>query len=331
MRIFIAGATGVLGRRVVDLLVAGGHAVAAFSRSDANAAWLAQHGAEARAGDLFDVERVCALSAGCDAVLHLATAIPTGTRTTPADWAANDRIRRDGTRALVEAAVRNACKLYVQQSITFLYGDHGDAWVDERTPIDAQPGGVLQSAVDMEGIVQAAVRAHGLPAVTLRCGSFYSHDSAQTRTMFDALRKGIFPIIGGGACYWSPIDVDDAARAVVAAVQAPSAAAGLTANVCDDEPVLYRDLAVYAAQVMGARRPMGMPIALANLALGASMVHVLTTSTRCRNTLARERLGWQPQYPTYREGYRAEIEKWLEERKSKKVKGKKKSAIGQRA
>src|ERR1700686_5467608 len=96
MKVFIAGATGVLGRRVVRLLVAEGHQVVGLSRSPANSEWLSQNGARPASGDLFDLEHVALLAAGCEAVLHLATAIPNKTRISLADWAANDRIRRDG-------------------------------------------------------------------------------------------------------------------------------------------------------------------------------------------------------------------------------------------
>ena len=108
MKIFIAGATGVLGRRVVKQLLANGQPVVGLSRSPKNTDWLTRHGAEARPGDLFNLEQMCALSSDCDAILHLATAIPAQSRPTLADWATNDRIRREGTQSLVEAALRFA-------------------------------------------------------------------------------------------------------------------------------------------------------------------------------------------------------------------------------
>ncbi len=310
MKVFIAGATGVLGRRVVPLLAAGGHHVVGLSRSQANADWLTQHGAEARPGDLFDAAQMGDLAADCDAVLHLATAIPTKTRSGASDWALNDRIRRDGTRSLVEAALRGRPRLYVQQSIAFLYGDTGDAWVDERTPIVRQIGGILQSAVDMEQIVETATRERGLPATILRFGSFYCYDSAQTQAMLDAARRGMLPIIGDGGAYWSMINVDDAARAVVAALDHPDAATSRVFNVCDDEPVMYRDLVTYIAAALGARKPMRLPTLVARQVLGSPTVNTMQTSIRCRNDRIKATLGWQPQYPTYREGFQAEIEKW---------------------
>jgi 2-alkyl-3-oxoalkanoate reductase len=312
MRVFISGATGVLGRRVVKLLVENGHQVVGLSRSQANSEWLQRHGAEARQGDLFNREQVSDLANGCNAVLHLATAVPTKSRTTPADWATNDRIRRQGTQAMVEAALRNNCELYLQQSVTFIYGDHNGAWVDETTPLPAKQLGILQSAVDMEKIVQEATAERGLPAIILRFGAFYSYDSAQTQAMLAMTQKGFFPLIGDGGVYANFINVDDAAGAVLSSVENHENGIGHTFNVCDDEPATYRQLQTFLAERLGARKPFRIPRFLASLMLGSHTVEFLSASVRCRNQLIKERLNWTPQYPTYCEGYQAEIEKWLQ-------------------
>ncbi|SRR6266498_4813836 len=311
MKVFISGATGVLGRRVVMSLVGDGHQVAGLSRSQANVDWLSQHGAEPRPGNLFNQDQVCELASDCNVILHLATAIPVKSRTSVADWAMNDHIRRAGTQNLVEAALRNQCQLYVQQSVTFVYGDREGEWVDECTDVAPKPGGILQSAIDMEQLVQTAARHRDLPAAILRFGQFYSHDSAYSRIMFEMTRKGQYPVIGDGSAYWNMVNVDDAASAVVKAVENGTNAVSHVFNVCDDEPVTYRDLLDYIARILGAKRPMSIPVFLANLLLGAHMVSFLCSSARCRNQLIKEKLGWQPQYPNYRDGFRAEIEKWL--------------------
>jgi nucleoside-diphosphate-sugar epimerase len=309
MKVFIAGATGVIGRRVLKQLVAGGHQVVGLSRSPANAAWLSQNGAQAALGSLFDAEALAGLTRGCEAVLHLATAIPTKTRASRNDWLLNDRIRTEGTRALLAAAARNACRLYVQESITYFYGEHGDEWVDEDTPPAAPPGSVLESALEMERLVAQSA----LPAVVLRFGLFYCHDSAQTRAIFVSARRGQFPIIGDGRAFWSSIQVDDAAAAVVRAVERPERAAGHTFNVVDDEPARYRDVAAFIARSLGARPPLHVPAFVARLLVGGALVDALTTSARVRNQRFKDAVGWAPQYPSYREGYRAEMEKWSDE------------------
>jgi 2-alkyl-3-oxoalkanoate reductase len=310
MKIFIAGATGVLGRRVVARLVAAGHQVSALSRSQANRDWLAAHGAEPRQADLFNAEQVRAAAAGAEAVLHLATAIPTGDRPSAADWARNDRIRREGTANLVEAALQVGAKLYIQQGITFIYGDRQGDWVDEQTPVGSHIGGVLQSALDMERIVADAARERQLPAVVLRFGMFYAHDSVQTRGMLDMISRGRFPVIGGGRVWWSLIHADDAAAAVAHTVEVYPVGLGQTFNIVDDEPVLYRELVHAIARKLGARRPGGVPAWLARRVVGSGTVDFLLASTRVRNQLAAEVLGWRPQYPTYREGYAQVIEAW---------------------
>jgi nucleoside-diphosphate-sugar epimerase len=310
VKVFVAGATGVLGRRTVQRLVAGGHSVVGLSRSPANMEWLRKNGAEPHQGDLFDPAQVKAASEGCDAVLHLATAIPDKIRTPPRDWALNDRIRREGTRNLVEAALANRAKVYVQQSITFIYGDRGGGWVDEETPVSDGGQPRLASTLDMERIAAEAT-GRGLPAINLRCGTFYCWDSSQTQVIFRMVKRGLFPVVGDGAAYWNLIHVDDAAAAFVKAVENHSGNAGRTFNVCDDEPVTFRALADFVAEVLGARRPRSIPPFLARLALGSETVRFFRASARVRNVRARERLEWRPQFPTYREGIRAEAEKWL--------------------
>jgi nucleoside-diphosphate-sugar epimerase len=223
----------------------------------------------------------------------------------------NDRIRRQGTRVTVEATLRNKCELYLTQSVTFLYGDRNGDWVDENTPIPAQQASVLQSAFDLEKIVQKAITGHGLPAILLRFGSFYCYDSIQTQSMFAAMRQGSYPMIGDGSVYRNNIHVDDAASAVLKVVENYRNGLGGTFIVCDDEPVLNRDLLNYIAEVLGAEKPGRISVSEAKESLGPHIVEFLLASVRCSNHLAKERLGWRPQYPTYREGYRAAIEKWL--------------------
>lgn len=311
MKVFIAGATGVLGRRVVPALTKEGHSVVGLARSEGNVALLNHHGAEARNGDLFNRKHIGDLSADCDAILHLATAIPTKTRATRSDWMLNDRIRTEGTDNLVAAAVRNRCRLYLQQSVALLYGNRNGEWVDEQTAIAERQSAMLRSAVEMERIVQKAAADSGLSAIILRCGSFYSHDSAQTVGMFDGIRHGKFPVIGSGRGFWNMVTVDDAAGAIVKTVGA-AGGRGAIYNICDDEPVSYKDFVDFIAGELQTQKPRHVPVFLGKLAIGSDLVNVLLSSFRCRNQLAKKELGWQPAFPTYREGIRTELEKWNE-------------------
>ena len=309
MKVFIAGATGVLGRRVVKKLIADGHEVVGLSRSSQNRDWLSQRGAIPRPGSLFDLEELCRVSADCHATLHLATAMPTKTRTTAKDWALNDRIRREGTQNLVAAALRNNHEFYLQQSITLLYGDRGGDWVDESTPLPDQQVDILRSAADMEDIVRQAEN-EGLPATILRFATFYSHDAAHTQAMFGAVKKGFFPVISDGDMYWNLIHVHDAATAVALTVEKRHACLKQTFNICDDEPVLSNTYLDYVAARLEARSPFHIPRWLARLMVGGSLVDALLASVRCRNARFKEMTGWEPEYPTYREGIAAEVDKW---------------------
>ncbi|WIG61141.1 MAG: NAD-dependent epimerase/dehydratase [Ktedonobacterales bacterium] len=278
MRVFVVGATGVLGRQTLPRLVERGHHARALVRSAEQAARLNRMGIEAVQGDILDRTSVVSAVAGCDAALHLATAIPHPGGAT--DWTLNDRIRREGTRNLVEAAFELGVRRYVQQSITFLYGDQGSHIADEATPLQAKAN--ISSSVDMEEMV----RASSLEWVILRGGAFYGPGTgAEDRWRRDAL-AGTLRVPGEGDALQSLIHAVDMARAVVLALE--SAPAGSTYNVVDDEPVTYRDLYGYVAAQVGAPEP--QPDGAAMRSLG------------CTNAALKAALGWSPLYATYRSG-----------------------------
>jgi nucleoside-diphosphate-sugar epimerase len=285
-----------------------GHAVTAAARSEANRAALAALGAEARTCDLLSPPSVEEVVAGCDAVLHLATAIPEKGRRRAA-WIPNDRIRREGTTALVGAAVKHRCRLYLQQSVTFLYGDNAGAWVDEDTPIAAKQRAIIESAADMEQVVARAVSDHRLAACVLRCGAFYAEDSKQTRDLVRLIDRGWFRVPGDGAMATSLIHIDDAASAFTAAVQRAERTPfrGEILNVVDDAPVTMRELGDGIAELLGRPPPKRVMRFFARLALGKNVYETLMCSTRVRNGRAKELLGWRPSFPTFREGYRSFI------------------------
>ncbi len=300
MKIFVAGATGVLGKRVVPKLISLGHDVVGLSRTRENEEWLAAHGAESRRGNLFDREGLFAVSADCDAVIHLATAIPTKTRTMLDDWVLNDRLRTEGTTNLIAAALRNSVKLYLQGSVTFIYGRRHGEWVDESCPPAADLPPMIKSSVEMERQVLNSIAHHGLPAIILRFGNVYGPDSEYTMSMYDLISRGKYPLIERGRVYWNLVTADDAAAAVIAAVRHGSKNIGKVFNICDDEPVMYRDLVEFVARSLGAPAPMSIPSFLAKPAIGWHTVEYLLHSVRCMNRRAKEELGWNLLFPTYR-------------------------------
>jgi nucleoside-diphosphate-sugar epimerase len=277
MRICVVGATGVLGRHVLPRLQERGHSVRAVVRRAEHLAPLQRQGIEAVRGDILDPRSLEPAVAGCDAALHLATAIPRGAG---GDWSRNDRIRRDGTRNLLAAATSAGVRRYVQQSITFLHGDRGTAIVDETATLQPRPG--IQSAADMEAQVQASA----FEWCILRGGAFYGPGTGREESLRAELQAGTLRLPGDGTAYVSLIHVADMAQAVVLAAE--SAPAHGVFNVVDDTPVTYATFYSYLAaqEDMPDPEPGGPVVA----------------SLACANVHLRETLPWRPAYPSFRSG-----------------------------
>ncbi|WP_101297201.1 NAD-dependent epimerase/dehydratase family protein [Halegenticoccus soli] len=313
MRVFIAGATGVLGRRLVDRFAERGHAVTGLTRSAEGDAIVEARGGEPHRGNLFHPVSLARGAEGADAVIHAATAIPTGVRPSEADWRRNDRVRREGTEALTAAAAEVGAGLYLQQSITWVARQpDGSAFDENSVP---HPTRVTQSALDAEYIAGRAGDREGFDVGVLRCGTFYAPDAAHTRTTGENLRKGRLPIPGGGPlgrrdAAISVLHVDDAARAFVAAAEA--GVEGLW-HVVDDEPVAVAALLRSLAERLDAPSPRRLPGWLLVPVLGRETVRAFTKSATTTNRRFREEVGWEPAYPTYREGLEQVVEAWQEE------------------
>lgn len=291
MRVFVAGATGVVGRPAVWQMVAAGHEVTAVARRPEAAQVLRDVGATPITVDLFDVAAVTATVAGHDAVVNLATHIPAPSRMgLRSAWGENDRLRSVASRVLVDAALAGGVGRVVQESVVFVYPDRGADWIDEATPTD--PADVAATALEAEA--QAARCGAG---VALRFGQFYGDDGAVTGMLLAAARRGLGLALGAAEGFISSIHVEDAAAAVVAALQIP---AGVY-NVVDDEPMTRRDVAVALAAALGAPSPRLLPG-------WASRVRTLEgprRSLRISAAKLRATGAWQPRYPSVREGWRA--------------------------
>jgi nucleoside-diphosphate-sugar epimerase len=294
MRIFVTGATGVLGRRAVSQLVAAGAEVTGVARSREKAAELRDLGATPVEVSLFDPEGLTAAIAGHEVVCNLATAIPTGDRVaTRSAWNDNHAIRRDGARTLVDSAIHAGADRYIQESISFLYADGADEYLDESAPID--PTWITESALAAEGEA-ARFAGHGGAGVALRFGVFYGPDSAHTIDAVGAARRGLFPIPGPAGAYVSSVTTEDAAAAVVAALGAPSG----VYNVADDRPLRRSELASALADALGTA-PLRMPSETAELPHDFSM---MLRSQRVTSQLFKTLTGWQPRFPSAWEGWR---------------------------
>jgi nucleoside-diphosphate-sugar epimerase len=278
MRMFVVGATGVLGCHTLPRLVERSHSVAVVARRPEDVARLRRLGFDAHRGDILDAESLREPLRGCEVALHLATAIPT--HRPGMGWDLNDRIRREGTRNLLAAAQQQGVRRYVQQSITLLYGDGGDQLISEDHPLVPYPR--IASAFEME----EAARASSLEWVMLRGGSFYGSETGREDAWYRGAEAGTLTVPGDGSALLSLIRVEDMARAVVLAAEA--APAGAIYNVVDDVPVSYRELYNFvAARKMLPEPPAGGPP---------------VTSLGCSNTAIQRALGWEPAWPSYRSG-----------------------------
>ena len=284
-RIAVVGATGVLGRPVVQRLLARGHAVRAIVRRPEATAGLAPAPLlEVVPGDILEPDSLVVGLRGCDAVLHLATAIPRP-GAAPGDWSRNDRIRIDGTRHLLAAATRTGCRRYVQQSVAMLHAGAPEPIATEDAPLQGQ--GVLASALEMERLVQQAC---DLQWVILRGGLFYGPGTDFSAETNRRAREGLLQLPAQGQHYVSLVHVDDMANAVVLAAE--SDVSQMALNIVDDRPVRWRELLGHVAAWHGAAAP--QPGGAAGL-----------PGFRVGNGRAREVLGWTPRFADYRSGWRA--------------------------
>jgi nucleoside-diphosphate-sugar epimerase len=305
MRVFIAGASGVLGRRLIQQFTARGHLVVGQVRGAKAESVVRAMGGEPRHADLFDAESLAQAADGCDTVIHAATAIPVKRKTTPADWAMNDHIRRKGTRCLTEAAAKIGAKTYLQQSVVWVARPRDESAFDEDSP--AVPDPLLQSAIDAEAIAREAGSVEGFVTGVLRGGAFYDPDSAHFRMLADALRKREMPILGRGDAVRAMIHTDDAASAFACAAEQPKNG---TWHVVDDELVSVRALLEGLASRLGAPPPRRVPYWLARWIAGEQAFSYFTKSTRTTNARFRRDFNWTPRYPTYREGLDQIVAAW---------------------
>jgi nucleoside-diphosphate-sugar epimerase len=309
MRVFVAGATGVIGRRLVPLLLAQGHHVTGMARSSVRADAVRALGAEVAIADALDAAavRVAVEQARPDAVIHQLTSLPRriDPRKMERDFALNDRLRSEGTSNLVEAAKAAGATRVVAQSIAFAYAPGPPGTVHaERDPLflDA-PMPLARSAravSDLEGSVL------GAGGVVLRYGYFYGPGSSIARdgSIGQDLARRRLPIVGGGHGVWSFIHIDDAAGATVAALTAgPSG----PYNIVDDDPAPVCEWIPALAQALGAPRPLRVPALLARPVAGRYGVMTMTQAQAASNELARRELAWQPAHPSWREGFRSAL------------------------
>ena len=300
MRVFVAGATGAIGTRLVPKLVDRGHEVIGTSRSPANAERLRPLGAEPVALDVLDARAVheAIATAEPDAIVHQATALAdvSFSRNLDRSFEQTNRLRTEGTDALLAAARETGVRRFVAQSFANLrYAREGGPVKSEDDQLDPSPvKGMTETSEAMRYLDAAVTDAGG---IALRYGNFYG---APNDGLIEPVRKRQFPIVGDGSGVSSFIHLDDAAAATVLALEHEGPA---IYNIVDDEPAAVRDWLPVLAETLGAKPPRHAPVWLARLFAGGPGVVLGTEARGASNEKAKRELGWMLRYPSWRQGF----------------------------
>ena len=305
MRVFVAGGTGTVGRRLVPQLVARGHQVTATTTGPGKLELLRRLGAEAVVMNGLEAASVgeAVAAARPDAIVHEMTAITGKPDMKHIDrwFATTSRLRTEGTDHLLAAAQAAGVEHIVAQSYGSWNGIRSGGWVKtEEDPFDPMIGlaarPVMEAVLYLEKVVVAAGGA------ALRYGSLYGPGA--TEDQVEMLRKRMFPVVGGGTGYTSLVHLDDAAGATVLAVE--QKAKGVF-NIVDDEPAPAHDWLPYLASCAGAKPPLRIPTWLARPLAGEVVVTMMTQGRGFSNAKAKRDLGWELRYPSWRQGFKAEL------------------------
>ncbi|HEV3498666.1 MAG TPA: NAD(P)-dependent oxidoreductase [Actinomycetes bacterium] len=310
MRIFVAGATGALGRRLVPLLVERGHQVTGMTRSPGKAAGLRAAGAAAVVADALDRDDVLRVVAAArpEVVVHQLTDLAgtTNLKKFDAGFAATNRLRTEGTDNLLAAARAAGARRLVAQSFAgWPFARLGGPVKTEEDPLDPDPPAELRRTLDAIRHLEAAVLgAEGIEGLVLRYGGFYGPGTSVGAGgyMLEDLRRRRLPIVGAGTGVWSFIHIDDAAAATVAAVE--RGVPGIY-QIVDDDPAPVAEWLPVLAAAAGARPPRRVPVWAARLLAGEHGVVLMTEVRGADNAKAKRELGWRPAYASWRQGFRA--------------------------
>jgi nucleoside-diphosphate-sugar epimerase len=309
MRVFVAGGSGVLGRRLIPRLVERGHDVVASTTSAAKLRLLKELGAEGVVMNGLDADAVsrAVVAARPDALAHEMTAISLSHAGKPDikhpdRWfAGTNRLRTTGTDNLLAAARAAGVGTIVAQGYASWNGDpDGPAVQDEQATLNLMPG--TASEVGLEALRHSEERVLDAGGAVLRYGALYGPGA--TDDQVELIRKRQYPLVGNGAGYSSWIHLDDAASATALAIE--QHAAGVF-NIVDDEPAQARDWLPYLAECAGAKPPMRVPVWLARMLAGDQAVVMMTEGRAFSNAKAKRELGWHLIYPSWRQGFRAEF------------------------
>lgn len=287
MKVFLTGATGVMGLSAIRALHEAGHSVVGLARSAGKATMVATTGAEPHRGDLFDLDSLVDGMRGCDAVCNLATHVPIGAAAMlPGAWKTNDRIRTEGSRVVLDAARLAGVGRVIQQGLSFVYADHGDNWIDEQSAIDVTK--YAEPVVVAESHLEDFSRNDG-EGVSLRFGLITGPD-ANSAWLLDRTRAGKPTGMGPREGWCHVIHPDDVGTAVAAALTVPSGVYNAGA-----EPIRRKDLVDVYAHAAG--REEGKFYGSVFMKLAGQKVELITRSQRVSSQRLSDRTGWHPQFP----------------------------------
>jgi 2-alkyl-3-oxoalkanoate reductase len=314
MKVFVAGATGALGKQLVPMLVEQGHEVTGMTRTPVKEEQIRSMGAHPAVADALDPEAVAQAVAGAEpeAVIHELTDL-TGTfaRNIDKAFVTTNRLRTEGTDHLLAAAKAAGARRFIAQSFAgWPFKRVGGPVKSEEDPLDDNPPKpVSQSLAAIRHVEDTVTNAEGLDGLALRYGGFYGPGTSLAINppgeLTEMIQKRRVPIIGNGAGIWSLVHIEDAASATAAALE--RGAPGVY-NVVDDDPVPVGELMPELARLIGAKPPRHLPRWVGRIAGGEAGVLMMTEIRGASNEKAKRELGWEPRYPSWRLGFREGLE-----------------------
>jgi nucleoside-diphosphate-sugar epimerase len=309
MRVFVAGATGAIGRQLVPRLVAAGHEVHGMTRHASKQAMLDELGAVPVVADALDPDQVAEAVGGAkpEVIVHQLTAIGAlDPRHFDRDFAPTNRLRTEGTDHLLSAGQAVGVRRFVAQSYgAWWYERTGGPVKSEEDPLDPTPAREMrESWAAVRHLEEAVLGARWTEGIVLRYGAFYGPGTslAPDGEQSELVRRGKFPLVGDGGGVWSYIHIADAAEATVAAVEHGSRG---VYNVVDDDPAPVAEWLPALAQELGAKKPMRVPRFIGRLFAGETGVVMMTDARGASNAKAKRELGWRPAHPSWRQGFTA--------------------------
>jgi nucleoside-diphosphate-sugar epimerase len=311
MRVFVAGATGAIGKQLVPRLVAAGHEVHGMTRSESKQATLHDLGAVPVVADALDPDQVAKAVGGVrpDVIVEELTAAPAklDLRHFDHDFALTNRLRTEGTDHLLSAGQAVGVRRFVAQGVGgyAAYARTGGPVKSEEDPLDPAPAREMRhTQAAIRHLEEAVLGAQWTEGIVLRYGAFYGPGTSMApgEEQFELVRRRKYPLVGDGGGVWSFVHIADAAEATVAAIEYGSRG---VYNVVDDDPAPVAEWLPALAQIVGAKKPMRVPRFIGRLFAGEAGVVMMTDVRGASNAKAKRELGWLPRHASWRQGFAA--------------------------